>query len=289
MSFAHLAIDAVNRTGDVHQYASGKSLNAARVLHTLGTPVCCAGFVGGDSGEFLLSDLDDAEIPHQFVRVDAPTRLCITLMDREANTATELIEESRKLPPHAFEQLLAKFNELLPAATGVLLSGSLPPGAPPDFYADCVKASVVAGKFVIVDAVGEPLRLALPYHPTVIKPNRQELSQTVGAPVNTDEELKSAIKQLLAMGPQWDKDTVASDGKTFWKISTPKVKVVSPIGSGDSFAAGLTAGIAAGQSVPDACKLAAACGSANAMTDKAGHLNKFDVDALMPGIILASI
>jgi tagatose 6-phosphate kinase len=295
MSFDHLTIDGVNRTADVHQYASGKSVNAGRVLHTLGTAVCCTGFVGGDSGQFLLNDLDEAEIAHSFVRVDEPTRLCITLVDRAAHTATELIEESHALPAHTYEQLLAKFNELLPTAFGVLLSGSLPPGAPPDFYADCVKSSVSAGKFVIVDAVGEPLRLALKYHPTVVKPNRQELSQTVNAPVNTDEELKSAIMQLLAMGPQWavvtngKRETVASDGKTFWKISTPTVAVVSPIGSGDSFAAGLAAGIAAGQSVPEACKLAAACGSANAMSDKAGHLKKSDVDDLITRVTLALI
>jgi tagatose 6-phosphate kinase len=295
MSFDHLAIDGVNRTADVQQYASGKSVNAARVLHTLEIPVICSGFVGGDSGQFLLNDLDDSEIDHSFVRVDEATRLCITLVDRAARTATELIEESRKLPPYAYEQLFSKFSELLPTATGVLLSGSLPPDAPPDFYANCVKASVSVKKFVIVDAVGEPLRRAQSFRPTVIKPNRQELSQTVNAPVNTDKELKSAITQLLATGPQWavitngDKETIASDGQSFWKISTPEVKVVSPIGSGDSFAAGLAAGIAAGQSVPNACKLAAACGAANAMTDKAGHLNKSDVDQLIARVSVEPI
>jgi tagatose 6-phosphate kinase len=291
MSFDHLNIDSVNRTADVTQYASGKSINAARVLHTLGQPVVCSGFVGGDSGRFLLNDLDDVEIAHNFVRVDEPTRMCITLVDRKNTTATELIEESRALPAHTYEQLLVKFKELLPTAKGVLLSGSLPPSAPVDFYADCVAAVVSAGKFVILDATGEPLWRALKNHPTVIKPNRQELSQTVKAPVETDEELKAAIRQLLSMGPQWAvitngaNDTVASDGNTFWKVSTPKVAVVSPIGSGDSFAAGLAAGIASGQSVPESCKLAAACGSANAMTNMAGHLNKSDVNLLVTQVI----
>ena len=293
MLFDRLVIDGVNRTGDVQQYASGKSINAARVLRTLGHDVTCTGFVGGDGGEFLLTDLDDAQIQHNFVRVDQPTRLCITLVDRSNKTATELIEESHELPPHDFEQLLLQFKELLPTATAVMLCGSLPPKAPQNFYADCVNAAISAGKPVLLDAAGEPLQQALAARPTIVKPNRHELSRTINAPVETDAELKSAISNLLKLGPQWvvvtngAKETVVSDGKSFWKIFSPKIAVVSPIGSGDSFAAGLIAGMTRGQTVPEACRLAAACGGANAMTPLAGHLNQSDVDALMANITIA--
>lgn len=287
MTFERITIDGVNRTTDVAQYASGKSVNAARVLHTLGLEVLCTGFVGGGSGEFLVTDLDDAQIEHHFVRAEPATRWCITLMDRSAKTATELIEESRAVTAGCYERLLATLNELLARASGLLLSGSLPPGAPVDFYASCVSAAVKAGKPVLLDAAGEPLRRALSAHPTIIKPNRSELSQTVGAPVESDAEIKSAVGQLLSHGAKWAvvtagaAESVASDGVRFWRISTPKVQVVSPIGSGDSFAAGLMAGMSEGQTVPEACRLAAACGAANAMTARAGHLSKSDADALI--------
>jgi tagatose 6-phosphate kinase len=292
MIFERFTIDSTNRTSQVQQYASGKSINAARVLHTLGTSVFCTGFVGGDTGQFLLNDLDQAEIPHCFIRVDAPTRVCTTVVDRATGTATELIEESRPVAAHAYGQLLLKLRQELKRANGLLLCGSLPPGAPADFYADCVNAAVVADKFVVLDATGEPLRGALKYRPTVIKPNLQELSQTVRASVETDDEIKSAIRQLLSMGPRWAvvtngaKQTVASDGKEFWKISTPAVAALSPIGSGDSFAAGLAGGLAAGQAVPEACKLAAACGAANAMTDKAGFVDAAEVERLTQRVIV---
>jgi tagatose 6-phosphate kinase len=287
MIFDRLKIDSTNRTANVQQYASGKSINAARVLQTLGTAAVCTGFIGGDSGQFLLSDLDGAGIEHCFIRVDEPTRLCTTLIDRAQGTATELIEESRALPAHCYEQLLIKLKEILPRISLLMLCGSLTPGAPQDFYARCVSEANAAGKMVVLDATGQPLQNALSEHPTVIKPNRQELSQTVGAAVETDQELKAAIGELLANGPRWavvtngSKETIASDGELFWKISTPPVKVVSPIGSGDSFAAGLAAGLVSGSSVPEACRLAVACGGANAMTDKAGFIQKVDVDALL--------
>jgi tagatose 6-phosphate kinase len=287
MTFARLEIDAVNRTADVLQYASGKSINAARVLHALGEPVTCTGFVGGDTGEFLLSDLDDAEIEHRFVRVEPSTRLCITLVDQTAGTATELIEEARAISAHCFDQLLAKFHQALPALSGVMLCGSLPKNAPVDFYANCVSAAQSAGKFVLLDAVGEPLTRALAFGPTIVKPNRHELSQTVNALVETDEQLKAAVVQLVERGTRWavitdgSRETVASDGKTFWKISTPRVKVVSPIGSGDAFAAGLAAGVLRGQEVPEACRLACACGAANAMSSRAGDVNPADLPDLI--------
>ncbi len=287
MTFDRLTIDEVNRTGDVAQYASGKSINAARVLHTLGLPVLCTGFSGGDTGTFLRNDLEEAGIAERFVDVDAPTRTCITLVDRAGGTATELIEESKPVDADDYELLLQIFRASLAESAGVILSGSLTQGGPVHFYAQCVEAAIAVGQPVLLDATGEPLRQALASKPTVIKPNRSELSQTVGMPTETDEQIKAAILQLLSKGPKWavvtggSKETVVSDGTGFWRVSTPKVQVVSPIGSGDSFAGGLMAGIVAGQSVPDACKLAAACGSANAMTARAGHLRRETVEELL--------
>lgn len=287
MAFDRLAIDAVNRTGDVAQYASGKSINAARVLHTLGAQVFCTGFCGGMSGTFLAADLDRADIAHRFIHVAPSTRTCITLVDRTAHTATELIEEAKPVETSDYDQLFQALESLLPEANGVILSGSLTPVAPVDFYARCVEAVIAGDKPVLLDATGEPLRDSLAKKPTVVKPNRTELSATVGLPTETDAQLKAAMMQLLASGPKWavvtggSKATVVSDGVGFWTISTPKVEVVSPIGSGDSFAAGLMAGIVAGQSVPEACRLAAACGSANAMTDRAGYLSREVVERLV--------
>src|SRR5580765_2845376 len=94
MTFERLTLDSVNRASHVHEYASGKSVNAARVLHTLGDDVLATGFLGGERAAFFRSDLDRSAIAHDFVTVDAPTRLCTTVIDRSGGTATELIEES---------------------------------------------------------------------------------------------------------------------------------------------------------------------------------------------------
>src|SRR6185295_16934118 len=92
MTFAELRLDEVNRASQVHVYASGKSINAARVAHLLGEKVVATGFVGGEIARFIRTDLDHAGIAHDFVDVTAVTRTCVTAIDQAHGSATELIE-----------------------------------------------------------------------------------------------------------------------------------------------------------------------------------------------------
>ena len=66
----------------------------------------------------------------------------------------------------------------------------------------------------------------------------------------------------------------------FWKIPAIPIEVVSAIGSGDAFAAGLAAAISRERDVPDACRLATACAAANALIPGAGFLRAEDVQRL---------
>ena len=148
---------------------------------------------------------------------------------------------------------------------------------------------------MVLDAAGPPLEHALSAGPTVVKPNRRELAATVGSDLTSDAEFKRAIRTLIDRGPRWvvvtdgPHPTTVSDGNSFWTVSSPAVEVLSPIGSGDSFAAGLAEGLARGWDVPDSTRLAVACGAANAMTADAGHLRPGDVERLMAEIQVTSI
>ena len=93
--------------------------------------------------------------------------------------------------------------------------------------------------------------------------------------------------ELCRQGPRWVIVTLGAggavicDGKSFWKSPALKVQSISPIGSGDAFTAGLVSALAAGQSVPDACRLATACGAANSLVPGAGFLRIADVKDLV--------
>src|SRR5262245_50454908 len=114
--FDRVQIDSVNRAKHVAEYASGKSINVARVLHTLGEEALVTGFVGGDSGKFIRSDLTACGFAHDFITVTPATRMCITVIDRSTGHATELVEESKEVEKPAWDKLRTRIADLLPRA-----------------------------------------------------------------------------------------------------------------------------------------------------------------------------
>ncbi|MDB5356262.1 MAG: tagatose-6-phosphate kinase, phosphofructokinase i [Phycisphaerales bacterium] len=294
MTFEHFEFDAVNRSAAVEEYASGKSLNVARVLKTLGADPLAVGFAGGDRGRFLLDDLKQAGVQCDFVNVAAPTRLCTTVIDRATGTATELVEESLPIEPAAWEELDRKLRALLPESKTWIFSGSLPPGAPRDFYARWLPLAREYGARLILDTRGQPLRLAMQHPGFIAKLNRDELAATLGRPLDAPEALREATREItpeggaaiVTMGAQ---GALASDGKHVWRLTPPKVKAVSAVGSGDAFAAGLALGLIRGQSLPESLALASACGAANAMTALAGHVDPQNVERLVSEAAVSAI
>jgi tagatose 6-phosphate kinase len=285
MTFDRIVPDAVNRAIRCRQYASGKSINVARVAHTLGQGVLAGGFLGGLSGRAIREDLDVAGIPHDFVEVSQSTRVCVTAIDGGAGSATELIEEPAEIEAGCYEALLAMVERALARAKVLVLSGSLPPGAPADFYARCV-AMAEPRVPVVLDARGPELLAALPRGPSIVKPNRSELGATVGTELADTAAVLRVMRQLLDQGAKSAVVTAGGDavlcakGRSAWRIAPPNVRVVSPIGSGDAMAAGLAIGLMQKRDLASAAAYAVACGAANALSNDAGHLDPADVKRL---------
>ncbi len=148
---------------------------------------------------------------------------------------------------------------------------------------------------VVLDASREPLSLALPAGPWVVKPNRLELQELTHAPADTDEALRSALRLLVEAGARWGCVTLGaagiavSDGSRCWRAAAPRIEAVNPIGSGDAAAAGFAAGIVRGTPFPEAARLAVACGAANALTETSGTIVLTDVEHLLPQVTLARL
>lgn len=284
MVFNRLAIDEVNRAIEVHEHASGKSVNVARVLTTLGEAALAAGFAGGRRGDALLQDMTQAGIPHDFVSITHQTRLCTTIIDRSSGQATELVEEA---PPASLEEwkaLMLKIETHVDQADAIVFSGTLAPGAPASFCDRWITRAPLA----VVDAKGEAMRRVLQSRGNVIaKLNRQEFAETIGERLENDEELFRAMKRhkpmngglIVTLGKA---GAIAAIGGELLRLHAPLVKAVSAVGSGDAFTAGLVAGMEHG--VEGALRLACACGSANALTAFSGQLERADVERLTPQV-----
>lgn len=287
MVFRKLAIDAVNRAATTIDGAAGKSVNVAKVLRALGEEPLAVGFLGGPRGEQLSVILRQRGIAQAFVTVAPPTRQCVTVIDESTGTHTELVEESQPVASSDYEALLAIIRTRVQDCRAVVMSGSVTPGGPADLYFQCAQLAHQAGALSIVDAQGEPLRQVLSARPGLVKPNRTELSATVGRVLPDDAAVMSAMRELHERGAQRlvvtaGKDsTLAFDGSSSWRIHSPRIKVVNPIGSGDAFTAGLVWRLVRGDDLGEACRWASAAGAANALTLMAGEVDKGTLEKLL--------
>jgi len=180
-----LKLDTVNRVSEVSKTAGGKGLNVTRVLAESGETVGATGFVGGTNGQFIKTHLP-RDVQSFFYDILGDTRNCIAIL-HEGNQ-TEILEAGPEIIRTEALGFLHHFKLLMPTADVIAISGSLPTGLPVDYYASLIEIAKEAGRKVVLDSSGKSLEAVLhsPFKPTVIKPNREELSQLLGRDVSAD-------------------------------------------------------------------------------------------------------
>ncbi len=286
MVFRKLTPDAVNRALAVADGPAGKSVNVAKVLKALGEEPLAAGLLGGERGRYLRDMLEARGIETDFVTVAAHTRLCVTVIDQEAGTQTELVEEGPPVSPADYGQLGAVLRRRIKTCRAVVTSGSLAPGGPVNLYFQAARQAREAGVLCVVDAQGAPLAEALKGGPGLVKPNRAELAATVGRELKNEADVMSAMRELCRRGAErvvvtaGKEAVVAFDGQSFWRILPPAVRVVNPIGCGDAFTAALVWRMLRGEGLGEACRWAGAAGAANAVTLMPGEVARAEVERL---------
>lgn len=309
-----LRIGEVNRAREVHWCASGKVLNVGIALHHLSrscstkTPppkplpvgetsdplisnvrAKTLALVGGPARIAIEREFTDLGADFRWVISEIPTRVCTTILDQSTATTTELVENSGTIPAAELDEFQRLYVEEAASADIVVLTGSLPAGAPVTFYRDLFART--PGR-AILDARGDALLAALEQKPFVVKPNREELGQTLNSSLSTDAELHAAMKELNRRGAEW---VVVSQGKeSLWvssatkrfRMEPPRVTVVNPIGSGDCLAAGIAWALAAGVPMPDAVRYGLAAASENVGQLLPARLDPVRVSALAETIEL---
>ena len=265
-----LASGAINRSqGEAYQFG-GKGINVSNVLRVLGMPTTALGFVAGFTGQALAQGLGEMGLTTDFVALPGgQTRINVKV---KADQETEINGAGPHISAADMEKLLEKLENLTEADT-LVLSGSVPASLGPDTYARILQA--VAGKQVrtVVDAASGLLTRALPYRPFLIKPNRQELAQIFGTPMDADEQILDAARRLQQMGARNVLVSLAEDGALLvneknevYRMACPKGQVRNSVGAGDSMVAGFLAGFLETGDYGYGLKLGIAAGSATAFS-----------------------
>lgn len=272
----------VNRAREAHWCASGKVLNAAVAAHRLGGPVLALAAAGGPPLPQMDRDLAELGVPHRWIVTGAATRVCTTILDQASGEMTELVPDGLPLTPAELDAFAVAYAEEAARADAVVLIGSLPAGAPASTYRRLVEKTPCPA---VLDFRGEGLLAVLDLKPCLVKPNRQELAQTLGRPLDDDAQLLDAMRELNRRGARWVLVTQGpgpvwlSAADRVYRFQPPPVaRAVNPLGSGDALAAALALAIAAGRPIPDSVPLAIAAAQANLRQLLPGRLDPAGIE-----------
>jgi len=217
----------------------GKAVNVARWLALDGASVACGGLLGEDNDRPFSRELAKYSVEDLFVRVPGATR---------RNEMITWPGGAVKLNRTAFpglgtggagglcEAVLSRLSSSRPDVA--VLSGSLPPTVPNDFYAKAVSHFKSIGCRVALDASGEPMRLGLEAKPDLIKPNAEECEALVGFVPRGAEDFRRATELLREKAAH----VIISDGGAgAWFdgdfVAAPRVDVVDTTAAGDTLLA----------------------------------------------------
>ena len=177
--------------------AGGKGLNVARVAHAEGADVLAITTTGGRVGQEFAAELGASGVPHALVPVVAETRRSIAVVDESLGDTTIINERGSSPTDPEWAALLAEVVERLPGTRVLVVSGSVPPGAPDSLLPMLSAVGRDAGGPVIVDTSGPALLRAADAGATVLKPNAAELVEATGI---TDPV--AGARSLIARGTE---------------------------------------------------------------------------------------
>ena len=259
---------ATNRATIDRVELGGKGINVARTLKRLGCDVIATGFLGADNHEATRAMLAQHGIEADFVPVVGDTRMNLKLIDPLAGVETEINEPGFTVPADAIAMLSAKLRALARQASVIVLSGSLPPGAPVGLYAQLVAVARAEGVPAMLDTGGAALAHGLAAGPDLVKPNRAEAEALLETPLTDDQSLAAAAERMLEMGARSVVISLGPDGAIsasrdgIWRAHSPAISARSTVGAGDAMMAALAYGLTRSLSPPEALRLATAVSSA---------------------------
>ena len=293
----HFQLDRVHRPAEWRIVAGGKGVNVARVYRTLGGEALASGFAGGYNGRFIERALQHEGMPTDFERTRQESRVCIAIVDPVNGTQTEINEAGPLVSRAEVRRLLDRVARLVARndVDAVCLCGSSPPGAPAGMYARMVDIARERGVRCIVDTSGPALREAIQARPWMAKPNVHELSDLLGWPLATVQDIVAAACEVAGGGVEVVAATMGRDGaicvspEGVWRATTPAVPVVSAVGSGDAFVAGFLRACSLGQCMQECLRLGTAAGTANAMVYGAGFCTAAQIEEILPRVAVVPL
>jgi 1-phosphofructokinase family hexose kinase len=282
-----LRLGELNRARSVRLDHSGKGINVSRALRLLGVPSRIIAFLGGSTGKAIYDGLAANGFETTCVEVADETRQNITVVDEATGVLTKINEPGATVSPADLAALVTLIERSAGAGDLWVFSGSLPPGAPPGFYAQLISLVQGRGGRAFLDSSGEALRQGLAARPYAVKPNSEEAGGALGRPVVSDSDHVAALCRFRENGSHLVCLTrgargmfLALDGALL-SAAPPPIAAASAVGAGDATLAGLVWAVLDGSDAVETARRAVACGTAAAMQEGTGVGDRASVEKLL--------
>ena len=274
----------------------GGGINVARVAHRLGADVLAIYPIGGQIGKLLQRLVEHEDIASLVTPSHVETRENFTAYEETTGEQYRFVLPGSALHRAEWEAVLDRLASLTERPKFVVASGSVPPGAPDDFFARVVRHAKTLGAKAVIDTSGAALAAVLAEGVTVIKPNVIELMEFVAAPLEHDEDRIAACRKLaadrraeivaLTLG---DQGALLVTAERAWRALPLQIEAVSTVGAGDSFLGGLVAALTSGKPLEEAFGVAVAAASAAVRMPGTGLCQPEDVKRLLPEVKIKEI
>ncbi|HEX2727152.1 MAG TPA: 1-phosphofructokinase family hexose kinase [Beijerinckiaceae bacterium] len=263
----------------------GGGINVARVVQELGGDAFAIYLSGGTTGPVLDALVRAAGIESRRIAIAGHTRISHTVHERSSGLEFRFVPEGPSVTPQEWQACLAALEGI--DCEYLVASGSLPRGAPADFYVSVAEIAQRKRAKLVLDTSGEALRRAAAHGVHLIKPSLGELEDLIGRKLPDPADQERAVRGLVESGAaEIVALTLGRDGallgtaKGLRRLAGIKVEPKSAVGAGDSFLAAMTLGLAQARSPEEAFALGVAAGTAAVLTMGTELCRRDDVERI---------
>lgn len=266
----------------------GKPTDASWILGEMGIPSLALGFAAGAAARKVEELLHRKGVQTDFIEANGETRVNAIIIVEDEGWQTTITTNTLEVTDAHIEALLTRYEAELDRASVVVLGGTLPRGATPDFYVRAITMAKQRGIPVAFDAAEPNLSVGLTAKPDFIKPNHDELSDLMKRRIETPADAYTAGREIVDRYGVSSVITLGGAGglavmpDRAYFIPTLPIQVVSPSGAGDGVLAGITYMLSQRAPVEDGLRLGFACAAAVCMMPGTADCRREDVERLMP-------
>ncbi|MDF1578245.1 MAG: 1-phosphofructokinase family hexose kinase [Desulfurivibrionaceae bacterium] len=247
------------RCREVLREPGGGGINVARAIHQLGGKAIAFYPAGGGTGLIVTEMLTKEGVATRPLPSGHLTRESFAVLDESSGEQYRFVLPGPKLGKAEWQRCMAEVTAK-PGPDFLVVSGSLPPGVPAGFYAEIARQLQGSSTRLILDTSGKPFHQALKGGGIyLIKPNLRELEEYTGRTLDSEAKQEKVCNDLIDSGAcEAVALSLGEEGALLIasgirkRIAAIPVKVVSAVGAGDSFVAGMNIALWRGRGLEDA-------------------------------------